>query len=197
MSDYKGKMPTRSEGVYQVGTNEEPNSAAIVASERNAAIGVDTLNQRPTAKAGDENKIALDVSMSDGDGNSINKNNPMPTYITDSPADEVEDYDLEVDAAKDTPVNHDYITNSELRGLSAYGNSAGLAVFTLQVETGVGTGLYTTVMRKHNSVANPYVELGAKFPKPVAAGITIRVIKENLDNQATDLDSAIFGKEVV
>jgi len=66
MSDYKGKMPTRSEGIYEVAINEEPASSAIVASERSGTIGVETLSKRPTAKNGDEDKIALDVALSDG-----------------------------------------------------------------------------------------------------------------------------------
>lgn len=198
MSDYKGKMPTRSEGIYTALDNEEPNSAAIVASERNAAIDVSTLSKRPTAKDGDENKIALDVSLSDGDANSINKDNPLPVYLSDSPATEIEDYDLAVDVPKDGGVvNHDYVTGAEFRGLNVECNSGGLAVFELQVETGVATGLYNTIMRKHNSVAKPDVMLGSKYPKVVAVGLTIRVVKTNLDNQATDMDSIINGKEQV
>ena len=198
MSDYKGKMPVRSEGVYEVVNNEQPASSAIVASERNAAIGVETLSKRPTAKNGDEDKIALDVALSDGNGNSINKDNPLPAYLTDSPANEIQDYDLAVDVAKDGGVaNHDYVTGSEFRGLNAECNSSGLAVFALKIETGVGTGLYATVMRKHNSVAQPSVKFDYKFPAPVAVGVTIRIEKINLDNQDTDMDSLINGKEVV
>ena len=197
MSDYKGKMPTRSEGIYELLLNEEPASAAIVASERNAAIGVETLSKRPTAKNGDEDKIALDVAMSDGDGNSINLNNPLPVYISDSPAAEILDYDKAVDVAKDGGfANHDYITASEFRGLNVECNSGGLAVFELQVETGVAAGTYNTIMRKHNSVAQPSVTFANRFPQAIASGITIRVVKTNLDNQPTDMDSSINGKEV-
>ena len=197
MSDYKGKMPVRSEGIYEVAVNEEPASAAIVASERSATIGVETLSKRPTAKDGTQDKIALDVALSDGDGVTINKDFPLPVYISDSPASEIEDYDKAIDVAKDGgSANHDYVTNSEFRGLNAECNSGGLASFELQVETAAASGVFTTLMRKHNSVSNPSVQFAHRFPKVVATGVTIRIIKTNLDNQSTDLDSLINGKEI-
>ena len=198
MSDHKGKQPIRGDGHYSALTNDEPNSSGIIGSERSGAIGVATSTQRVTAKPGDENKIALDVSISDGDGNSINKNNPLPAYITDSPADEIEDYDKAIDVAKDGGTsNHDYTTASEFRGLNAECNSGGLASFELQVETAAASGIFTTVMRKFNSVSNPEVIFAHKSPKVIPTGVIIRIIKTNLDNQATDMDSLINGKEVV
>jgi len=197
MSDYLGKQPVRNEGVYDGSLNEDPSSTALVASERNATIDQTTLNKRPTAKAGDEDKIALDVSVSDGDGNSINLDNPLPVYISDSPEAEILDYDKAVDTAKDGGfTNHDYVTASEFRGLNVECNSGGLASFELQVETGVAAGTYNTIMRKHNSVAQPSVIFANRFPQAIASGITIRVVKTNLDNQSTDMDSSINGKEV-
>jgi len=197
MSDYKGKMPVRGDGDYNLLTNEEPSSQGLIASDRDAAIGVATMNKRPTATAGDEDKIALDVSVSDGDGNSINLDNPLPVYISDSPEAEILDYDKAVDTAKDGGfTNHDYVTASEFRGLNVECNSGGLASFELQVETGVAAGTYNTIMRKHNSVAQPSVIFANRFPQAIASGITIRVVKTNLDNQATDMDSSINGKEV-
>jgi len=197
MSDYKGKMPTRSEGIYEVAINEEPASSAIVASERSGTIGVETLSKRPTAKNGDEDKIALDVALSDGNGNSINLDNALPVFIAPSPALEISEYDKAVDTAKNGgTTNHDYITNSEFRGLNVECNSGGLAVFELQVETAAASGTFATVMRKHNSVAQPSVIFAHKSPKAIATGVTIRVIKTNLDNQPTDMDTLINGTEV-
>ena len=198
MSDFvDSKQPVRNDGIYDGSLNDEPSSAAIVASERNAAIGVATLNKRPTAKSGDEDKIALDVALSDGDGNSINLDNPLYVTVSDSPGTEIEDYKLDSAVAKDGgTANHDYVTGSEFRGLNVECSSSALAKFELQVEQTAGMADYATVMVKFNSVSVPNVIFNHKTPKAILTGISIRVIKTNLDNQATDLYSMINGVEV-
>lgn len=196
MSDYKGKQPVRGDALYQVGDNEQPNSSAVVASARSASISVATLDKIVTAKAGDEDKIALDVSLSDGNGNSINKDNALPVYLEESPADEIEDYDVQSVLKNGGSGNHDYVTTSEFRGINVEASSAGLGKFELQVETAPASTVFNTIMVKFNSVANPNVIFGHKFPKSIASGVTIRLIKTNLDNQDTDMYSLINGKEI-
>jgi hypothetical protein len=197
MSDYLGKQPVRNDGEYSSPDNEQASSSGLIGSERSAAISVATSTQRVTAKPGDEDKIALDVAISDGDGNSINKDNPLPVYNTDAPGAEIEDYDKAVDVAKNGgSANHDYTTGAEFRSLNVECSSAGLASFELQVETAPASGTFATVMRKFNSVSTPNVVFALKKPKAIASGTIIRVIKVNLDNQNTDLDSVINGVEV-
>ncbi len=198
MSDYLSKQPVRNDGVYDGAENENPSTSALVASERNATIDLTTLNKRPTAKDGDENKIALDVALSDGDGNSINLNNPLPTYPTDAPGTEIENYQEDVDVTKDGgTANHDYVTSAEFRSLNAEASSAGLGKFELQVETGVATGVFNTLMTKFNSTSNTNVVFAHRLPAPVASGVTIRMIKTNLEKgQDTDMYSLINGLEV-
>ncbi len=197
MSDYLGKQPIRGDGEYVVGDNEQANSTGLIGSERSASIGVETSTQRVTAKPGDENKIAMDVALSDGDGNSINLDNGLPVYVVPDPGAEIEDYDKAIDVAKNGgTANHDYTTGSEFRSLNVDCNSGGLAIFELQVETAPASGTFATIMRKHNSVSSPSVEFSLKRPKAIASGTIIRVIKTNLDNQPTDMDSVINGVEV-
>tara|TARA_R110000868_G_C10972548_1_gene770424 strand:- start:16882 stop:17475 length:594 start_codon:yes stop_codon:yes gene_type:complete len=197
MSDHKGKLPVRGDGVYDALTNDEPNASGVIGSERSASIGVATSTQRVTAKAGDEDKIALDVALSDGDGNSINKDNPLYVTATEGVGTEIQDYKLDALIAKDGGfANHDYVTGSEFRGLEVECSSSALASFELQVETAVGSDTYSTIMKKFNSVANPNVTFSKKSPSVIASGITIRIIKTNLDNQATDLYTSINGVEV-
>lgn len=195
MADVNGKMPTKEDGIYSL-VNNEPSSAGIVASSRSAAIDETTMDKRPTAVAGDDDKIALDVAISLGDGSGVDVDNPIPVFVTDSPGSEIEDYDVQTLLKNGGSGNHDYVTTSELRGLNVEGSSAGLAKFELQVETGVAAGTYNTIMAKFNSVSAPNVEFAHKFPKPVASGITIRLIKTNLDNNDTDVYSLINGVEV-
>lgn len=195
MADYKGKMPVRGDGEYSVLDNEQPHSSGLIGSQRSGSIGVATSTERVTAKPGDEDKIALDVALSDGNGNSINKDNALPVFVTESPGTEVEDYDVQSVVKNGGSANHDYLTGAEFRGLNAQASSAGLGKFELQIETAPAAGTYTTVMVKFNSVAAPSVEFNWKYPKAVASGLTIRLIKTNLDNQDTDMYSIINGVE--
>lgn len=195
MADYKGKQPVRNDALYQVGDNEQPSSSAVVASARSAAISVATLDKIVTAVPGDDDKIALDIAMSLGDGSGVDADNPVPVYVTADPATEIEDYDVQSVIKNGGSGNHDYITTSEFRGLNVEASSAGLGKFELQVETGVAAGTFNTIMTKFNSVANPNVIFAHKSPIAIASGITIRLVKTNLDNQDTDMYSLINGKE--
>ena len=198
MSDYLGYQPVRNDGIYDGTENEAPSSAGVVASERNAAIDETTMNKRITAVPGDDNKIAMDVAISLGDGSGVDKDNPIPVYMTDSPGAEIQDYDKAVSVLKDGgTANHDYITGGEFRGLNVECSSAGLAKFELQISTDAVPTAFETVMSKFNSVANPEVKFAHRFPTPVPAGYTVRVIKTNLEKgQDTDLYSLINGVEV-
>lgn len=194
---------TQSNGDYDATNNKRPSSQGLIASDRDAAPSETTMNQRPTAVDGDDDKTALDVAISDSNGNRIDQNNPLATYNVDNPGQEIQDGDLAADVAAKvgptiTSATHEYIVSAtkELRKLSAECSSAGLAKFVLQVEDGVGAGTFTIVDIKFNSTAMPNVELGVNIPAPIAAGVKVQVIKSNLDNGDTDMWSIINGVEV-
>ena len=195
MADVNGKMPVKGDAIYSA-ENNEPNAAGLVTSSRSAAISEQTMDKRPTSVAGDDDKIALDVAISLGDGSGVDKDNPVPMYMTDSPATEIEDYSVDALLKNGGTANHDYLTTSEFRGLHAEGSSAGLAKFELQVEDAPAAGTFSTIMTKFNSVANPTVEFSHKSPAPVPTGVIIRMVKTNLDNNDTDVYSLINGREV-
>jgi len=186
----------QSNGDYDATNNKRPSSQGLIVSDRSASPDETTMNKRPTAVVGNDDKVAVDVAISDSSGNRIDENNPLPVYVSDDPATEIEDYDVAVNVAKDASANHDYTTTSEFRALNVEGSSAGLAKFELQVETAPSAGTFNTVMVKFNSVSNPNVVFAHKSPKAVASGLIIRLVKTNLDNQSTDLYSLINGKEV-
>lgn len=197
MADWtKGKQPVRNDGIYELVDNEQPASTGLVANNRDATKDETQQAKRPTATDGDENKVALDVSISDGDGNSINKDNPVPVYLTDSPATEIEDYDVQEATKNGGTVTHDYLTTAEFRDLNVECSSAGYAKFELLVEDSPAAGTYSPVMTKFNSVSNPNVEFKHKKPQAIVSGVNIRVIKTNLDNQDTDMYSIVNGTEV-
>jgi hypothetical protein len=195
MADYKSYQPVRNDGEYALNDNELPGSTGVIGSERSASIGRSTSTQRITAKPGDEDKIALDVSISDGNGDSINKDNALPVYVTEAPGAEIEDFDVQ-EVASDSTVNHDYIVGAEFRDLNVVVSSAGRAKFTIQVSTDAVPTAFATIGVVYTSTSTNNAEFALKKPKSIPTGYTIRVIKQNDENKATDLNSTINGVEV-
>lgn len=198
MSDWKGfKHRIKTDGNYDAVDNKDPSSTGIIVHDRVADPTKDDQNLNPTGvSSGDDNRHCIDVALSDGDGFGIDEENPLPTYLTESPGDEVDEYDSGTDTAEDATVNHDYVVSAgkTLKGLKVSCMSTGFSVFKLQIETGVGTGVFSTTMVKSGSVSDSNVELS--YNKRVAAGVTIRVAKTNCDDDDTDLHSTIQGVEV-
>lgn len=188
----------QSNGDYDAATNKRPSSQGLIASDRDAAPSETTMNKRPTAVVGDDDKVALDCAISDSSGNRIDKNNPLAVFISDNPGQEIQDFDQAVSVAKDGTANHDYTVaaTTELRRLNVEASASGKAKFELQIEDGVAAGTFSTIGVKFNSTANPNVRFELTAPKPVATGVIIRLIKTNLDNGAQDIYSTINGVEV-
>jgi hypothetical protein len=67
---------------------------------------------------------------------------------------------------------------------------------TLEIETGVGTSIFTSMAVQFNSTATPDMSLIIQSPMLVAAGVRVRVVMLNRDNQADDLYSSIIGFEI-
>lgn len=185
-------------GDYDAATNKRPSSNGLIASDRSAAPDETTMNQRPTAVAGNDDKVAMDVAISDSSGNRIDEDNPLAVYQAENPGAEIEDFDEAVDIASDATSNHDYTVSAsvEFRHLNVEASASGKAKFELQIEDGAGAGTFTTSGVKFNSTANPNVEFKLKKPKAVDTGVIIRLIKTNLDNQPQSIYSTINGVEV-
>lgn len=185
-------------GKYDAALNKRPSSQGLIVSDRNAAPGEATMNLRPTAVAGEDDSVAQDVALRHSNGDSITPANPLSVSIEDSLGDEISDPATGANVVKDGTSTHNYTVTAlkEFRDLSVECSSSGLAKFELSVETAPASGIFTRVDTKFNSVADPNVRLGLKRPRPVDAGVIIRVVKTNLDNGATDLYSTINGLEV-
>jgi hypothetical protein len=182
-------------GDYDATTNKRPSSQGLIVSDRDAAPSESTMNLRPTAVAGEADTICLDIALHDGDGQLFDEDNPLPVFLAESPADEVDVYSEASSVAKDASANHDYTVTAAKRfkSVEAEASGSGKARFELQIEDGAGVGTYTTVMVKFNSTAKPNVEF--KYKKIVEAGVIVRLVKTNLDNQAQNLYSQIRGLE--
>lgn len=187
---------TQSNGAYDATNNKRPSSQGVIASERSASPSESTMTKRPTSVSGDDDKVALDVAISDSQGNRIDENNPLPVYQAESPGDEIDSYHEAVDVASDATGTHSYTVTAlkTLKKIKAWGSASGKARFELQVETAPSAGTFTTVMVKFNSTANPNVDFC--YGKSVAAGVIIRLLKTNLDNQAQSVYSQISGVEI-
>jgi hypothetical protein len=188
----------QSNGDYDAVSNTRPSSQGLIASDRAAAPDETTMNKRPTAVAGDDDKVAIDCAISDSSGNRIDENNPLAVFFSDNPGQEVQDFDRAENVAKNATADHDYTVTAatELRKLNVEASASGKAKFELQIETAPAAGTFDTVGVKFNSTANPNVRFELSSPKPVAAGVIVKLIKTNLDNGAQDIYSTINGVEV-
>lgn len=130
------------------------------------------------------------------DGMEISEQNPLPVAPTESAGNEVEDYNESVDVAPNVNANHDYVAQSDFKQLNVEASASGKARFELQVETAASSGTFETRGVKFNSTANPNVKFNVKNPRRVASGVTIRIVKTNLDEQAQSIYSTINGVEV-
>lgn len=188
----------QSNGDYDATTNKRPSSQGLITSDRSASPSETTMNQRPTAVASTDgdNAVALDAAIRHSDGNHIDEENPLAVYMAESPAEEVEDFDQASAVAKDASANHDYTVTAlkDLKSLEVFCSASGKCRAELQIETGVAAGTFTTVAVGFNSTSNPNFTL--KYSKKVAAGIIVRVVKSNRDQQAQDLYSQIKGLEI-
>jgi hypothetical protein len=187
---------TQSNGDYDVATNKRPSSQGLIVSDRDASPDETTMNLRPTAVAGEADSVCQDIALHDAQGQAIDEDNPLATYLAESPADEVDDYDAAVAAVKDVPMAHDYAVTAlkTFKSISFVASGSGYIKAELQIETAVASGVYTTVCTRFNSTAQPNCR--GRYTKKVLAGIKVRVEKTNLDNQPSDTYSEIKGLEV-
>lgn len=188
----------QSNGDYDATNNKRPSSQGLIVSDRDASPSETTMNKRPTAVVGDNDKVALDVAISLSNGNHITEDSPLPVYVTESTGDEIVDFDEAVDVAKDATSNHDYTVSAlkELRFLNVEASASGKAKFELQVETAASAGTFNTIAVQFNSTANPNVKFNVKRPATIATGVIVRLVKTNLDNQAQSIYSTINGVEI-
>lgn len=186
-------------GDYEADDNSKPASAAKILHARAAAPTEAEQLFRPTGVQGtaDNTVHAADIALHDEDGNAYTANNPLPVAVSESEGEEVVDYDQAVNIAKDASANHDYtVTAAKTLVLDyVWCAASGRTRFELQIEDGVGAGTFTTQAVAFNSTSNPNVKLDIARRIVVAAGIIVRVVKTNLDNQQQDLYTTIYGIE--
>lgn len=142
------------------------------------------------------------VRLFDEDNLAYNSNNPLPVSIEESEGQEIHDFNEAVDVAKRvgntvTSENHDYtVTAAKTLNLEKFlVSGSGRFKAELQVEDGVASDSWETKAVLFSSTASPSQEADLKRSISVAAGVRVRIIKSNLDNDDQSLYSTIIGVE--
>lgn len=131
-------------------------------------------------------------------GAPVTPTNPVPVVISvDNPGTEVNNYNTASAVAAGATSNHDY-TVTALKTLlltQIEASGSGRMKIEVQVETGVASGVFNTRFVQFSSTAETNMSISLRAPISVAAGVRVRVIRTNRDNQAMDVYSTISGQE--
>lgn len=182
------------DGVYHAANNTVPGTVGVIASVRDADPSNTTMTQRITSVTSGTVR-ALDVSMHDEDGNPYSVTNPVPVTLVDSEGDEVTVHNEGVDVAAAATSNHDYTAAADFILTQVTFSGSGRMKAVIQVETGVGTGIFTTLYTLFNSVAEPNYTITLKEVVKVPTGVIVRVARTNRDLLPQSLYSTIEGHE--
>ncbi len=185
------------DGVYDVANNTKPGNVGLIASERNATPGDTTQTQRLTSVTNGTKRL-LDIAIHDENGAAFSESNPLPVTFVDSEGVEVNDYNTVASVAAGATSNHDYtVTALKTLKLSQIWASASAKLrIEIQIETGVATGVFNTRFVAFNSTANTNILVPVNENITVAAGVRVRVIRRNNDNQSQDVYTTISGHEI-
>lgn len=136
--------------------------------------------------------------LKDESGNPFSSSNPLPVVLLESEGVEKNDYNTGSAIAGGANSNHDYtVTAAKTLQLTQIEAAAsGKMKIEVQIESGVGTNTFATKFVKFNSTSDASVSISLREPISVAAGVRVRVIRTNRDNQAQDVYSTISGHEV-
>lgn len=186
------------DGAYHASNNTKPGNVGLVVHTRAATPGDADQNLRQTGiKSG--SRQAADIALLDEDGNPYSASNPLPTTSVDSEGTEVNNYNASAAAiAAGATDTHDYTVTAlkTLKLTQIQAASSGKLRIDVAIETGVATGVFNTVLTKFNSTATPNIDSPLSEAISVAAGVRIRVTRENRDNQSLKMFSTISGHEI-
>jgi len=185
------------DGVYDAGTNTNPDNVGVVWHVRNATPGDAQQTFRPTGVTA-STVHAIDVALHDESGVAFSDANPLPVYISGQPNDPVHDYATAANVAANATTTNTYtVTAAKTLYLQQWQISgSGRIKGELEIETGVGAGTFTTRSVAFTSTANATYSESFERPIEVAAGVIVRITLTNRDNQAQDLFSFLNGYEV-
>jgi hypothetical protein len=185
------------DGVYHATNNTKPGNSGLIASTRNATPSDATQTQRITSVTNSAKRL-LDIALHDEDGNVFSASNPLPVTSVDSEGTEVNAYNTVAAVAAGASSNHDYTVTAAttLKLSQIWASASGKMKIEIQVESGVATDVFATRFVAFNSTANANIEVPVRENITVAAGVRVRVIRTNKDNQPQDVYTTISGHEI-
>lgn len=199
----EGHMLTN--GDYDATNNKRPSSQATILHDRKNTAelpGEADQNARPTAvtydNGVDTTVTAADVAIRDENGVPYSANNPLPVSFEESEGDEIhEQFESAAVIAKNASDEQVYtVTAGKVFLLEQWGiSSSGHMKAELYVETGALTDTYTLKDVMYGTAACPNDDNCFKRAIKVAAGVRVKVIRYNMDNQSMGLNSFINGLE--
>jgi len=185
------------DGDYDGSTNTNPSSTSLIAHDRDAIHDRTKQNQRVTATPGEDNTVNLDISLHDENGQNYDSDNPLPVTLEESEGDEIADFQTSAAVIKNATTDHDYTITAGKTFIAdgIFISGSGKLKVEVQVETAVASGIFDTLFVAFNSTANPNIKIDLMKRSKILAGIIIRIILTNRDNQPQDLYSTLLGVE--
>jgi hypothetical protein len=122
----------------------------------------------------------------------------MPVSIEESEGDEIHDYDAapEVDKAGGTAEHIYTVSAGKLMNFEqVIFAGAGRLKIDIQVETALASDVYETIATGMSSTSKLSDSIDFKRAFNVGAGVRIKILKTNLDNQDFDIYTTIVGVE--
>ena len=190
------------DGVRDGTNNTDPSNIGIIAHVRATTPADANQTIRLTGKNGttDTDRWALDVAISDENGNAFGSSNPLSVTVEESAGAEVHDFDEGTSIAAGATSNHDYsVANGDVFHLKrVIGSASGAGKYTLDIGDGAVSETFTTraIMFASEAHQNVVFDFGG-VPLKVTGTVnttTVRIIRENRDDDtAQDMHSTVMG----
>lgn len=216
ISDGTDTLAINPDGSIDVGTTLDKNYGAVGANTLRTAAqignatgaadfgagatGAQTL--RVEANQGEANAVAdaWPMLLTDGvDTVAVNTDGSINVVIADAtPGTPINNYNTAAAVAGGASSNHDY-TVTALKTFyfnQVEASASGKMKIEVQIETAVASGVFNTRWVQFNSTAETNMVIHIDNPIAVAAGVRVRIIRTNRDNQSQDVYSTISGYEL-
>jgi len=199
-SQVNGAQRALDVGIDVAGVQIDPRSIrALTSADVVSANLKDGLGNAITSSVAGATR-PLDMALRDSAGNLYGSaTNPFNVAVSAASAGiAVDNYNTVASVAASATSIHSYTVSAGktliLKQIEA--SASGKMKSEIQIETGVATGVYTTITVQFNSTSVTNLSMHFDDPKQVAAGVRVQIIRTNLDKAPQDLYSTIMGQEV-
>lgn len=187
-------------GANTIRTAAQIGNATGAADFNAGATGAQTLRTESNQGAPASLANAWPTKITDGtDLMLVNTDGSINVVVADNtPGTPINNYNTAAAIAGGASSNHDY-TVTALKTFyfnQIEASASGKMKIEVQIETGVATGVFNTRWVQFNSTSETNMVIHIDNPIAVAAGVRVRVIRTNRDNQAQDVYSTISGYEL-